>query len=513
MSRGVVATHVLAGIIAVVAGATAMLAGKGSTRHRLGGIVFCLALSVLVASGTLLAAVDWSERWHLFALGAIAFSLASLGLAARLTRWRVWMPVHILGMGGAYIAMLTAFYVDNGPRLPLWRLLPPIAFWFLPGMVGAPLLLRAVYRHRADSGGARRRATARTSGESGGAIIAAVLLGGALVACSDSRPQRPEEDIALLPGEAELEAFSRQKRYVDVAPWRVAYIDEGQGAPVVLLHGCPFHSFQWRDLIPELRGRNRVLAPDLLGLGDTQVRLSDDYRLPKDVEMIVGFMDALGIGQADFVTADHGAATLQLMMRDHPERIRRAVITNAEAYDQWPSEPERPYLELVVNPWLGPVFRTALRFTWVQREVFSVAVHRKEVFTDEVLHAYTRALIATPGRWKRLQRFFRWQLDREHNQETMRAVDGMRRFEKPTLILWGRQDTNFGPVIAERLASDIPGVVGVEYLEESAHMPFQEEPQKYAQAVQRFLGADSSVLEMQRLKYHTRRDAEGTAGR
>ena len=48
----------------------------------------------------------------------------------------------------------------------------------------------------------------------------------------------------------------------------------------------------------------------------------------------------------------------------------------------------------------------------------------------------------------------------------MTAVDGMRRFEKPTLILWGRQDTNFGPALAERLAGDIPGVVGVEYLEQ-----------------------------------------------
>ena len=48
----------------------------------------------------------------------------------------------------------------------------------------------------------------------------------------------------------------------------------------------------------------------------------------------------------------------------------------------------------------------------------------------------------------------------------MTAVDGMRRFVKPTLILWGRQDTYFGPALAERLAGDIPGVVGVEYLEQ-----------------------------------------------
>ena len=344
-------------------------------------------------------------------------------------------------------------------------------------------------------------------------ILGIALAAGALPGCRDSAARADREGFVPEPGEAALDEFSRGKRYVEVGPWRVAYIDEGQGLPVVLLHGCPFHAYQWRDLIPQLRGHHRVLAPDLLGLGDTQVRLTDDYRLPNDVEMVVGFLDALGIPQADFVTADHGAATLQLLMRDQPQRIRRAVITNAEAYDQWPSEPERPYLELVVNPWLSPVFRFALRFTWVQREVFGVAVHRKEAFTDEVLHAYTRAHIATPERWARLQRFFRWQLDPEHNRVTLAAVEGMRRFAKPTLILWGSQDTNFGPAIAERLASDILGVVGVQYLEHSAHMPFQEEPERYGEAVLRFLSTDPSVLEQERLAFRATRQAQPESAR
>ena len=80
----------------------------------------------------------------------------------------------------------------------------------------------------------------------------------------------------------------------------------------------------------------------------------------------------------------------------------------------------------------------------------------------------------------------------------MDAVQGIRRFEKPTLILWGSRDTNFGPAIAERLADDIPGTVGIEYLENSAHMPFQEEPERYGAAVLRFLNADSTNLEKKR---------------
>lgn len=51
-------------------------------------------------------------------------------------------------MGASLAAMLTAFYVDNGPHLPAWDHLPTVGFWLLPGAVAAPLVIRAVRRHR-----------------------------------------------------------------------------------------------------------------------------------------------------------------------------------------------------------------------------------------------------------------------------------------------------------------------------------------------------------------------------
>jgi hypothetical protein len=51
------------------------------------------------------------------------------------------------GMAPSYILMITAFYVDNGPNLPLWRELPPPAFWILPALIGAPILINALLRH------------------------------------------------------------------------------------------------------------------------------------------------------------------------------------------------------------------------------------------------------------------------------------------------------------------------------------------------------------------------------
>jgi len=85
--------------------------------------------------------------YHLFVLGLLAFAGASLGRAARRQRWPAWVKLHIVGMGSSYVLMLTAFYVDNGKNLPLWRELPQWAFWISPATIGIPIILHALLRH------------------------------------------------------------------------------------------------------------------------------------------------------------------------------------------------------------------------------------------------------------------------------------------------------------------------------------------------------------------------------
>jgi hypothetical protein len=94
-----------------------------------------------------LSFMRWSENYHLFILGTLSFASVLFGRIAVQRRWYQWPRLHLTGMGASYILMLTAFYVDNGKNLPLWRELPQIAFWFLPSAVGLPLILYALLRH------------------------------------------------------------------------------------------------------------------------------------------------------------------------------------------------------------------------------------------------------------------------------------------------------------------------------------------------------------------------------
>jgi uncharacterized membrane protein len=139
--------HVLAGLACAAAGAVAMLSRKGRGRHSTFGTIYFWSLVLVFLSATGLAIARWAEDYPLFVLGALAMICGYAGRWAARRRWAGWVRWHIVAMGASYIFLLTAFYVDNGKNLPLWRSLPPIAFWFLPGVVGAPIIAYSLMRH------------------------------------------------------------------------------------------------------------------------------------------------------------------------------------------------------------------------------------------------------------------------------------------------------------------------------------------------------------------------------
>jgi hypothetical protein len=152
------AVHVIAGLTAVATGAVAAVARKGSPRHIRAGRWFYGAITVIFATATALSVMRWQQDYYLFIIGAIGFTAATIGYEHR-RRHRPGDTGHIAGMGIGYTAMLTAFYVDNGPHLPLWDRLPVLAFWLGPAAIATPLIARAVLRARhasRASGGSQR---------------------------------------------------------------------------------------------------------------------------------------------------------------------------------------------------------------------------------------------------------------------------------------------------------------------------------------------------------------------
>jgi hypothetical protein len=161
----VLAVHIAAGLACVVTGATAALSPKRHGRHPWFGSAYYWSLAVVSVTAATLAGMRWPQDAYLLVLGMLSFAAASVGRLARRRRcaWRLqggWATAHIVGMSTSYIVLLTAFYADNGKNLPVWRDLPHLTYWLLPGAIGLPLVARALVRYRGLRGRARPPGTA-----------------------------------------------------------------------------------------------------------------------------------------------------------------------------------------------------------------------------------------------------------------------------------------------------------------------------------------------------------------
>lgn len=283
--------------------------------------------------------------------------------------------------------------------------------------------------------------------------------------------------------------FSENKKFLSVGDARVAYHEGGNGIPVLLLHGCPFSSFIWRNVIHQLSPHYRCLAPDLLGLGDTETPKNADWSLRAQAAMIVGFLDVLGVEEVHIVGHDHGGAVAQLLAAEHPKRIARLILSNAEAYDNWPSETERPFVKLTQVPVLGDV----IMWLYARRPVFQLALREAKAvsnpatLTTELLDGYIRANLGNRHCRKKTKRFLVFQFDPENNRTTQELLDGLRRFDHPTLLLWGKDDVHFGVEWGQRLLEDIPGAVRLDLIENAGHLVMEEQPGFFAKHILNFL--------------------------
>jgi haloalkane dehalogenase len=135
------------------------------------------------------------------------------------------------------------------------------------------------------------------------------------------------------------------KNTVDVRGRRMAYHARGEGAPVLFLHGNPTSSYLWRGVIPELEGVGRLIAPDLIGMGDSEKLPDpgpDTYRFVTHRAYLDAFIDAV-IGPAQpitFVVHDWGSALGFDWANRHRDRVRgiaymEAIVRPMEGWDEW----------------------------------------------------------------------------------------------------------------------------------------------------------------------------------
>src|SRR5579863_4402181 len=257
-------------------------------------------------------------------------------------------------------------------------------------------------------------------------------------------------------------------------------------APVVLLlHGFPASSFMFRELIPRLADRYRVIAPDLPRFGFTEVNEERNYRYSFEAlaRTLEAFTDALGLNRYAIYVFDYGAPTgFRLAMR-HPERITAIISQNGNAYEEGLSEGWNPIRAYWKDPSLEN--RKALRAFLAPETTRWQYTHG---VTDETAvspdgYGLDNFYLARPGADEIQLDLFG---DYKSNVALYPAFQNYFRTHKPPfLAVWGKNDPFFLPPGAEAFKRDIPGAT-VRFFD-TGHFALETHAREIGEAIRAFL--------------------------
>jgi haloalkane dehalogenase len=284
----------------------------------------------------------------------------------------------------------------------------------------------------------------------------------------------PEERLEDLPD------FPFESSYREIDGLRLAYLDEGQGKPVVFFHGEPTWSFLWRRVIPPVRdGGFRCIAPDYAGFGrsDKPTDLSW-YTYDRHVGLMSELLVRLDVRDATAVVHDWGGPIGLRLAVEQPQRVARLVILNTGVGGgRPPSETWLRFREVVRAA--GGEFQPG-------RLIRTSAVRGLE---DEVVAAYDAPFPTPESKAGTLAFPELVPTEPEHpNTAPLLAIrEALRSWEKPALVLFGDSDPIFTPEAADAISRLIPGALPAEMVPKAGHFVQEDAGEEVAVRIAEFL--------------------------
>jgi haloalkane dehalogenase len=285
----------------------------------------------------------------------------------------------------------------------------------------------------------------------------------------------PDDRFEGLPG------YDFAPNYVEQDGLRMHYLDEGAGAPVLLLHGEPTWSYLYRKIIPELVPSARAIAPDYFGFGrsDKPLRL-EDYSYDFQVGSITRLVEELDLRDLTVVVQDWGGPIGLRLAVEHPDRVARLVIMNTGiGGGRPPSEEWLRFRDFVRRVGTDLIPGKLVRISAVQP------------MDDEVEAAYSAPWPVPESKAGILAFPDLVPISPEHPDTPAHLTvrEKLGRWEKPALVLFADSDPIFSPRVAERIAQHIPGALEPEIVEGAGHFLQEDKGAEIGRRIAAFVSA------------------------
>ncbi len=282
-------------------------------------------------------------------------------------------------------------------------------------------------------------------------------------------------------------AYPFTPRFFDAGGFDIHYLDEGEGEPVLMLHGDPTWGYLWRKFIPALSARRRVIVPDHMGMGKSDAPADPyPYLLRHHVANLEALVHSLGLTDITLVVHDWGGPVGLGFAVRRPDLIKRLVLTNTWAFARWPGAPFPKLVEMIRSP-RGEQF--VLEKNGYVARAIAGTVNYPEKITPGVLEAYM-APFPTPASRRAL---LSWSRDipvdeGDHSWDDMAAIEkNLGIFGNiPVLIVWGMLDPVLPPNVLDTWKIIYPRARAVE-IPDASHFLQEDAPAAVLEAIEEFL--------------------------
>ena len=272
-----------------------------------------------------------------------------------------------------------------------------------------------------------------------------------------------------------------QSKEVTLSQGTIRYRESGTGETLLFIHGFLVNGDLWRKVVPPLAQNYRCIVPDW-PLGSHEVALSAQADLtPSGIaRLIADFAVALDLTDVTLIGNDTGGALAQLVIAEHPERIGRLVLTNCDAFENFPPPLLSGFLLLGKVPGLLFLLAQLLKLNIGQKAILSLVVK----YPVEQLASQSYTLPLTD---KGIRRDLTKLLKSISNRYTLAAAQKFARFNRPVLLVWAERDFLFPKKYAERLAKAFPNA-RLEYVQDSKAFVSEDQPARLVDLVKAFIG-------------------------
>lgn len=303
-------------------------------------------------------------------------------------------------------------------------------------------------------------------------LNAAALGSFALDACA--RSISATSTVAATSHQTTGASFARARRFAKTSFGDIAYVEDGSGPVALLLHAYPLNGFQWRGAMDRLRSVRRCIAPDLMGLGYSDVPASQPITPETQVGMLDALLDRLGADTCDIVANDSGGLIAQLLTMQHPRRVRSLLLTNCDTENDCPPPSFRPFVAIArVGGLASKIIAPALADKSTARGprgLGGIGYTDPLNPTDDAIDMYFSPIVSSE---KRKTQFDALTVGLGSNT-LAGSADKLRRYDGPVRIVWAADDTVFAKTSAQWLSETFPNSHGVRIVE-SAKLFFPEE--------------------------------------